>query len=173
MRSILLSREFLDAGRAGTKAKRPLHFGASLARATGLDLDYVIDPNASQPITMLDALLFYMQLLGEPLLQARPPTGYPDDSEYWASGGSLVTRFKLISLISGADAVVGVDWGATHGNEDVIVRDVGQRLMPGGVSDTTRAAAQSHLAGFPLALDDMRIREAGALLLSSPDFMRH
>jgi uncharacterized protein (DUF1800 family) len=173
MRSILLSPDFLDPARAGAKVKRPLHWASSLARTTGLDVDYVLDSAEGEPITPIEALVYYLQLLGEPVYQAHPPTGYPDESLHWASGGSLVTRFGLVSLIAGGDVVLDVDWGATGGGDAALVHAVSQKLLPGGVRASTRDATLAHLSQYPLAPDALRVREAGALLLSSPDFMRH
>jgi uncharacterized protein (DUF1800 family) len=174
MRAILSSPEFLDTARAGSKVKRPIHFVASMVRATGMKIeDFVVDVVDGEEITLLEALAFTLGTLGEPLYQAHPPTGYPDESGHWANGGALVTRFKLVAQLAYADAPLGVDWGTSGGADAEIADAVGERVLPGGVSDATRSAVIDHLSFLALAPQPVRVREAGSLLLSSPDFMRH
>ena len=164
MRVLLLSDQFLDTARAGGKVKRPLVFAASLARGCELDLS---------DEQLLLGLVFYLELLGEPLYQAHPPTGYPDASAHWASGGSLVTRFNLITLLTNADLALGIDWGVSDGSPAEVVDGVARKLLPGGLSSTTRDQAIALVSQLPPAPAAPRVREAAALILSSPDYMRH
>ena len=145
-----------------------------MVRATGMKIeDFVVDVVDGEEITLLEALAFTLGTLGEPLYQAHPPTGYPDESGHWANGGALVTRFKLVAQLAYADAPLGVDWGTSGGADAEIADAVGERVLPGGVSDATRSAVIDHLSFLALAPQPVRVREAGSLLLSSPDFMRH
>jgi len=162
MRTLLFSREFFDAAHRGAKVKRPLHFMASVVRATGLPLDP----------SVVEGVAGYLSLLGEPLYLARPPTGHPDESVAWASGGAVVSRFNLSELLSAPDVAPGIDWGATGGSDAEVVDGVADRLLPGGLSDATRDLLIDHLETAGLA-DPQRIWEAGALVLASPDFQRH
>jgi uncharacterized protein (DUF1800 family) len=162
-RAILFSSAFRDPAVRGAKVKRPLVFVASLARASGIALEG----------DLLDGLVFYAGLLGEALYQAHPPTGYPDDSAYWASGGTLVSRLNLVSLLTDADLLLGIDWGVTTGTSAEIVDALVSRLLSGSVASDTREAAISRVDALGAVPDPVRVREAAALLLSSPDFMRH
>ncbi len=163
-RAIVFSDAFRNRDHLGTKVKRPLVFLASLARATGLSLD---------DSAVVDGLVFYAGLLGEPLYQARPPTGHPDASSYWAGGGTLVSRFNLLTLVTASDGVLGIDWGVTGGSASEIVDALAESLFPDGVDTATRSAAIDHVEGLGGLPDPLRVREAAMVLLASPDFMRH
>lgn len=175
-RAILLSPEFLDARHAGAKVKRPIHFVASLLRATGLEVDgasVTIPGTPPRELRMLDVAASFVESMGEPLYLAHPPTGFPDDSGHWASAGGLVTRFKLVEALVALGLLDDVDWSLAAFDNASIVDAVAGRLLPGGVDAPTRAAVLAHLGpytGFPASL---RTREAAALILSSPDFTQH
>lgn len=170
-RAVLNSPEFLDAARAGRKVKRPLQFVASLARASRMPVEGIDLPGSSY--TLLDLLVHFLDLMGEPLYRAHPPTGFPDDSAHWASAGSFVSRLKLIDGIAAADRVLGIDWGTTGGSDTEIVDAVARRLLPGGIAPPTRLAVLAHLERYAMAPSEVRTREAAVLLLSSPEFMQH
>jgi len=180
-RAVLLSPAFLAARGGGSgaadaavepaKVKRPLHFVASLARATDMQVDDV--PLPGSDFTLLDALVHFLDLMGEPLYRAAAPTGFPDESAYWASGGGLITRLRLVEGLAGADVLLGIDWGTSGGTNDEIVEAVAERLLAAPPSPSTREALLAHLLPYRGMPASVRIREAGALLLSSPDFMQH
>ena len=175
-RAVLFSPEFRDTARAGTKVKRPLHFLASLIRALDIDIEGVeVDvPDPQNPrVSLLDLLAFFADLLGEPPYLARPPTGFPDESEHWANAGGLITRLQLIYSITFLDGTLGIDWGTVGGTNAEVADAVTRKLMPGGVSEATRGAVLFHLAGWTGFPTDFRAREAAGILLASPDFMMH
>jgi hypothetical protein len=170
-RAVLSSPEFLDEARAGGKLKRPLQFVASLARASRMPVEGIDLPDSTY--TLLDVLVRFLDLMGEPLYRAHPPTGFPDDSAHWASAGSFVSRLKLIDGIAAADLVLGIDWGTAGGSDAEIVDALVRRLLPGGVAPPTRHAVLAHLERYAIASTEIRAREAAVLLLSSPEFMQH
>lgn len=171
LRAILLSPAFLDVRRAGAKVKRPIHFVASLARASGMRVEGVDLPGGTY--TLLDALVHFVDLMGEPLYRAPAPDGLPDASAHWASAGALVSRFKLVEALVEADVLLGMDFGAAGGSDAEVVDAVADTLLPGGLSDATRGVVLAHLAPYRALPLQRRAREAAALLLSSPDFMTH
>lgn len=161
MRTILLSGEFLAETHAGAKVKRPNVFMASLVRATEADLDE----------QALEGLVFYLGLLGESIYLAHPPTGYPDVSAYWSSGGTLMARFNLVTFVTFASEQLGIDWGVEAGHTPEQIADgLIQKLMPGGVDPVTRQSTLDYIASLPPVL---RVPEGAAVLLSSPEFARH
>jgi hypothetical protein len=167
MRAILDSADFRSARNVGTKVKRPHVFLAGAARAMALPLTPEI----------LDMLVSHAELMGEPLYQAHPPTGYPDASSHWASGGTLVSRFNYVSLFMADDVLV--DWlledklGISGGSAETIVDQLIETLFPGAVEETTRSLAIAHVEGLGGAPDAVRVREAATVLLASSDFMLH
>src|SRR5262249_24315472 len=85
LEAILLSPEFLSSPQyRRAKAKRPLVFYASLARARGAD---PMQSNTNTPRNRVADM-------GEDLYDAGPPTGYPDVSTFWFSPGTAVKRIN-------------------------------------------------------------------------------
>jgi len=68
---------------------------------------------------------------------------------------------------------IGIDYGISGGTSAEIVDALLPKLLPGGVSTQTRdeiVTFVDQLAGDP---DSMRIKDAAAMILSTPGFMRH
>jgi uncharacterized protein (DUF1800 family) len=160
MRTLLFSPEFRSEDHRGRKVKRPVHYIASLIRATEFDLTR----------DLAEILIGVPGVLGEPMFLAAPPTGFPDASSHWASGGTLVQRFNYARDVVGAD--LGIDWGVTSGTTDEIVDGVADRIRL-GLEAATRADVIRYVDGLGNIPDDQRVREAAAALLASPDFLRH
>ena len=158
METILLSPEFAR-GHIREKVKRPLVFVASLIRATRVDIQAGSTQARGLVVHLLNAM-------GEPLYRAKPPTGYSDASETWASPGGLLQRFRLIDVSHLGDRIGA---GATPGQT---VDSLIGRYLPGGASLQSRHVVLAFLEqGDPT--DPRRIRTAASLILSSPEFMRH
>ena len=104
-----------EAGRerAG-KLKSPFELAASALRA--LDAE-IVDPRA---------LVEWIERMGQPLYAYQAPTGYPDSSEFWVSGGALLNRMNF-GLALAAGRVAGVRF------------DLAQRV--GDVEPESRVAA--------------------------------
>lgn len=163
--AVLLSAEFLgDMAHRRSKVKRPFVLVASLLRTLG------IRPEEADRELLLEDL----ESLGEPPFRVFPPDGTPDDSRYWAANGALVRRFQLVRAIAegerGATAPLAVAGESDGEIADALV----QRFVPDGVSAGTRAGLLDLAALLPPELPrEERVREMAALLLSSPEFMRH
>jgi uncharacterized protein (DUF1800 family) len=82
VRAIALSEEFARSG--GAKIKRPLELVASFARAARIDL------------TATPGLLGELDGSGQRLFGWGPPTGHPDDGDYWLGSGALRRRWSLV-----------------------------------------------------------------------------
>ena len=94
VRSILTSREFLDAGAVRSKVKTPLEFVVSAVRATGASV------STSQPLVVA------LRNLGMPLYGCQPPTGYSMTADAWVNTGSLLNRMNFaVQLVSGGRVV--------------------------------------------------------------------
>ena len=81
--SILLSDDFYDPAYRANKAKTPLELVASALRATGAD------------VTLGVAATRIVGDLGQPMLRASPPTGWPETGAEILSPGGMVTRFEF------------------------------------------------------------------------------
>ncbi|MGH7787220.1 MAG: DUF1800 domain-containing protein [Candidatus Binatia bacterium] len=162
--TILTSKEFqLFPEYRKSKVKRPVVLLPSLLRAVGADPD--------PAVTDYQDVRLLLTALGERIRNADPPTGYPDDSVVWASPGAIVQRFNLVEATAQAEAA---SWGVSGAQPNAdIVDDVITVLFPlGGVSPATRSAAIDYLNSIG-ATDAQQVEQAGAFLLSSPEFLTH
>jgi uncharacterized protein (DUF1800 family) len=163
METILLSDDFLyDPLNRGSKVKRPHHLMASVARALGADPAQI----------NLNALRRNGGSMGEDLYEAPPPTGYPDFSPFWTSPGTLVTRFNEVERRArGLDGFV-FTYPVSGGTATQIVDGLAAQILPGGMSTDTRDVAIAFVEGLALP-DAEKVQQAGAFLLSSPEFLAH
>lgn len=147
-----------------SKVKRPVLLLPSLLRAVG------VDPS---PATVdYNVVRVEVGDLGERIRNADPPTGYPEDSGFWASPGGVVQRFNLLESTARTYAASwGISGAAPHAT---IVDGVIAVLFPvAGVSPATRSAAISYLDAIPGAPAAEKVEQAAAFLLSSPEFLTH
>ncbi len=161
MRNILYSREFTD-GSYRNKVKRPLRLLASAARALG----------ARSADAELGRLVNELRAMGEPLYEAAPPTGFPEASAFWAGTGALLARFNAMRWMA-HDPDLGTDVGLAGGTSAEIVDALLPRLVLGYVSPFTRNQILFYLDRIPGATGPARVGDAAALILSSPEFLRH
>ncbi len=95
LRSILLSTESRSS--FGGKVKRPLEAIWAYLRATGAVLPTdvaAIDGNTNQG-GYWGGLLFQVDTTGQRLFGWEPPTGHPDNADYWANTNGMLTRWSL------------------------------------------------------------------------------
>jgi uncharacterized protein (DUF1800 family) len=162
--TILSSPEFLGEEFRRAKVKRPLHLVASAARATGAD-----------PWSLnLYFMVYRVGQMGEFMLRARPPTGYPDASAFWAGPGPLLTRFNVVERVArGGDGHVFA-YPAVAGGVGELVDVLVDRYFVAGVSAGTRNGAIAFVSGLGLPANSVeRAEQATAYLLSSPEFLHH
>jgi uncharacterized protein (DUF1800 family) len=162
VRAIAKDPSFWASAARGSKLKTPLELLASAARA----LDGRPDGSLELAKTMTQ--------LGEPLLQERVPTGYPDTEPEWASGGGMLARMSFASDL-GAGNVRGLDvpWDETApANVDAtaLVNRLGAQLLGLSATSPTLGLVREEVS----AVEDPEKRRATAvaLLIGSPEFQR-
>lgn len=179
LRTMVHSPEFWAPEAYQAKVKTPLEYVVSAARASGAEIP---DP---QPLAN------QLNQMGMPLYGSMPPTGYPAKAEDWVSTGALVERMNFaVALAGNRLGKIRTDWAAVTGAAtDPAAEELAleQRLLPGGVSEKTRAATLDELgAQFPAPaagarpLNENRQAARAAqeravlagMLIGSPEFQR-
>jgi len=181
MLAILSSKEFLGIEDSrDSKYARPQLFTVRVARALGVNVlgeSLIVNQpgNQSRAEDSLNGVLSDIELMGEALYQAGPPTGYPESSVAWVSAGGSLVRLnqvqRLLAPIPNPAQRYGVPAGATNAQ---IVDALVERFLPQGVEGPTRATVIAFLDGLPTSVGrNNRTRQAAMLLLSSPEFLMH
>jgi uncharacterized protein (DUF1800 family) len=196
LKTLFRSPEFWAASDGNVKVKTPLEYVVSAVRAS--------DAN----VTNYEPLVNALRQMGMPLYGCVPPVGYKWDEADWVSTGALVDRMNFaLSLAANRFPGITVGWAPEMDmgalDDDAPAMQVvptpqteearlEQILLPGGVSDATRAAAlkefeaqngQNALMATPVAAPrranrapaDAYEREdqlLAGLLLGSPEFQR-
>jgi len=162
LRAIVKDAAFWAPAARASKLKTPLELLASAARALGAKPDGSL------------ALSKTMAELGEPLLQERVPTGYPDSEPEWASGGGMLARMTFASeLGSGNVRGLEVPWEETFptgADVNASVARFGATLLGLAADSRTLRLVREQVA----RVEDPAQRRAAAvaLLLGSPEFQR-
>jgi uncharacterized protein (DUF1800 family) len=160
VRVILYSSQFRDFEKAGDKVKRPLHFVASLARSVGL-------ADAAAFAAAMDGS---MQVMGEGLYRAGPPTGYPESSRFWSGEGGWVQRSTVAYRATHAEAGFAPIPGVIGTTPEAIVDELVARYLRNGVEPSTRQALIDLATSLPPAA---RVQEVAATLFVTPEFLVH
>jgi uncharacterized protein (DUF1800 family) len=145
LKTLFHSPEFWAANDDSAKVKTPLEYVVSAVRAS----------NAN--VLNFEPLVNALKQMGMPLYGCVPPVGYKWDEADWVSTGALVDRMNFaLSLASNKLPGITVGWAPetdlsaldsdapaqqvvpTPETEEARLEQV---LLPGGVSDATRAAA--------------------------------
>ncbi len=145
LKTLFHSPEFWAANDDSVKVKTPLEYVVSAVRAS----------NAN--VVNFEPLVNALRQMGMPLYGCVPPVGYKWDEADWVSTGALVDRMNFaLSLASNKLPGITVGWAPetdlsaldsdapaqqvvpTPETEEARLEQV---LLPGGVSDATRAAA--------------------------------
>jgi uncharacterized protein (DUF1800 family) len=145
LKTMFHSPEFWAANDDSAKVKTPLEYVVSAVRAS----------NAN--VVNFEPLVNALKQMGMPLYGCVPPVGYKWDEADWVSTGALVDRMNFaLSLASNKLPGITVGWAPetdlsaldsdapaqqvvpTPETEEARLEQV---LLPGGVSDATRAAA--------------------------------
>jgi len=141
VRTIVTAPEFLAATARGSKTKSPFEFLTSAVRAVGA--------RTLDPVWFVERA----QVLGMPLYQCQPPTGYGDTAETWTNAGALVARLNAAHDLASTVAVDGRD------DPSAVVIKAG---LAGQLADATLATIAR--ASGPV--------ERLALTLGSPEFQK-
>ncbi len=197
LKTLFHSSELWSTSTYLAKVKTPLEFVVSSARASNANIDSVL-PLANN-----------LRQMGMPVYGAVPPTGYDWKSSTWVSTGALVDRMNFaLNLAANRLPGVTITWAALPelaGSSPNLLTSIDLEearleplLIPGGASESTRAAAlkqfevQSAQAGMqgaasvrPVAIAGTRMNKApnatalekqdqllAGLLMGSPDFQR-
>jgi uncharacterized protein (DUF1800 family) len=145
VRAIVTSPEFSAPEYRQAKVKTPLEFVVSAVRASAAE------------VRDASALAQRVAQMGMPLYQQQPPTGYKDTAEAWVSTSGLLARLNFALDLAG---------GRLRGVAVTADGIAAERLVPAGLSDTTRRTLASESGQ---GLDPARM---AGLILGSPEFQR-
>jgi uncharacterized protein (DUF1800 family) len=165
IREVLLamfsSQEFWAPENYRAKIKTPFEMTVSAVRALGADTN-------GGP-----AFHRWIAQMGEGLFMAQPPTGYPDNSEYWVNTGALLERMNFALALS-ANRIPGthvdiaaLDQGEKTGRVAGVVDRYVKLLLRGEISAQSRATIDNALNG-----PNVDVAKIAGLILGSPEFQR-
>jgi uncharacterized protein (DUF1800 family) len=195
LRTLYRSPEFWATGAFRAKVKTPLEFVVSAARASNADVENY------------EPLINALRQMGMPLYGCVPPSGWDWKAATWVSTGALVDRMNFALALAGNRLPgISVMWSddASADNDAAPTAEAAEAaleaiVLPGGVSDTTRAAALEQFStqmaqlppplpmnarGRPARVDRIARRGGGVsaeerqdevlagLLIGSPEFQR-
>ena len=191
--TIVTSEEFFSPAAFRAKIKSPLEYAVSAVRATGASFIPAEPPMKKARGTIEGAatlgygnenlsklkrktLNWSIYEMGEPLFACAAPTGYPEKSSKWVSGGALIDRLNFAVALTEqnvsdvrfdpASLIKGVD--SDHPKE--VLERLSDVLLPGGMTDSTRRTLEAK--ALPKDGGTANIAKLTALILGSPDFQR-
>jgi len=170
LKTLFSSREFWEPTNVGNKFKTPYQYVISAVRATNVS------------VINVRPLLGALGQLGMPLYGCQTPDGYKNTEEAWMNPDALTRRINFATALAAgrlpfakivnADQIKNTnkrsqERGATEGDgrgQSDLAVDAGQLLNAIGpmISARTRTAVM-----------DAQPRLHSALIIGSPDFMRH
>jgi uncharacterized protein (DUF1800 family) len=161
LRTIFASPEFFSRKALRAKVRSPLELVAAAARALGARVDDAA------------ALVQAVRRMGQPLYQAQPPTGYPDQATTWLSSGALLARIDFgLSLANGRLPGVSIDLSRIRGNRpEQVLANAAAALGASDLSERTRNYVLDQLRaaqGRPQAMAPLAV----SLLLGAPEWQR-
>lgn len=165
-RALFTSAEFYDPAVMANRVKSPFLLVTSTLRMT-----YGRTANTR-------ALMELLGSLGEAPYLAEPPTGYPETSAQWASGGAMLTRMNFAtSYVTGQLRGVGPDgnrlFREIRNRDGEFLPDLVDALLPGADASELIAVIREDLqANPPEGERGSRVRTL-SLILGSPEFQSH
>lgn len=160
--------DFLAEANFRAKVKPPSRFVTSGLLAMGAD-DFA-DWSAIEQ-ELVDGIIN----TGEVPYVVGPPTGYPEQSDFWVSGASMLSRFTIAEKIAYHPPLVAKLRTRTGnaGDDTILTVDAVTAVMvPGGLSTDSRVAVLDHVAANA-ATSDGRVSAAAHLIMCSPEFVRY
>lgn len=173
-RALFTSPYFYADEAVGSKVKSPFELAASAVRLTDTD------------VVNVRALTQTLESLGEAPYRAEAPTGYPETSAEWVSGGALLNRMdfgqafaagELRGLRPSAAGELSRSAGgrtepATASGVDIEAA-LARRLFPEGGVDELVASVRDAVAEEGVTAPRERLATALGLFLGSPQFQNH
>ena len=139
---------------AGAKIKRPLELYASFARGAGIDVVPTLP------------LLGTLDGSGQRLFGWGPPTGHPDENDYWLASNMMRTRWSLLLGLADdawkAGLPEGITWIATKPTPEAAVAAAHLRLFGVEPSANVTSALMSGL-GLHSGIDFAARKDAAPL----------
>ena len=165
-RALFTSAEFYDPAVMANRVKSPFVLVTSTLRLT-----YGRTANTR-------ALMELLGSLGEAPYLAEPPTGYPETSAQWASGGAMLTRMNFAtSYVTGELRGVGPDGNRLFGEMRTRgwdgVPGLAGALLPGTDTSELLAIIREDLQVNPPDGEREGLLRTLSLILGSPEFQRH
>ena len=155
--SILLSEDFYDPAYRGNKAKSPYELVASALRATEADVTQGVEA------------VRLVGRLGQPLLRAPAPTGWPETGVDILSPGGMVGRFEL-GYFAVTDGIRGAEvlrelwapilelWGPAGLAQYLLGRPPGETTLQALEGAATSGASPDLLAAIVLASPEFQLQ---------------
>ena len=162
LRTLFESPEFWSRNALRAKVRSPLELVVGSVRGLSGTVD--------KPLVLARAVA----RIGEPLYEARPPTGYGDTARSWLSSGALLARIDFgARLANGQLEGVAVQLGAlaegASGAEEVLDRAASRLGVP-DLSPETRSLILAQLRESPKP--ELLAKRAVGLLLGAPELQR-
>ncbi|MEP7156815.1 MAG: DUF1800 domain-containing protein, partial [Betaproteobacteria bacterium] len=167
MEVLLTSPEFLDENNYGSKFKTPYQFVVSAARASAI------------PITNIRPLLGTLTQLGMPLYGSVTPDGYKNTEAAWLNPDALTRRINFATALSSGrlplestrfDGGQGMGKKQLEKQADATRRTNVAALDAEPILKTLGASISPDTAAL-IRANPEKLR--AAMVLGSPDFMRH
>ncbi len=154
--------EFYAREHVLAKVKSPFRLVVSTLRAT--------EAEAGPSRELLETL----RSLEETPYLASAPTGYPEASDAWSSGGAMLQRMNFaLDLARGEIQGVEIDPGSlVPGDAEDPVSAAVERLLPGVDAGRLVEVIRADLAAAPREPAEVSARAVG-LILGGPEFQRH
>src|SRR2546429_5893128 len=161
LRAIFHGPDFWAAANVRAKAKTPLEFVVSAARAVAAEPD--TSPRLAQVVARL----------GEPLYLHVAPDGYPEREAAWVNSGALLDRMNAaVALAAGKlqGVTVVLDSLVATGDADQLIDAVNEKILGGTMSENTKQVLRRQLADIS---DPTQARAlAVGLAIGGPEFQR-
>jgi uncharacterized protein (DUF1800 family) len=186
MTTLVTAPEFWSREAYRAKIKTPFEVVASAVRALGGRLTAAPGRAGAAPAGGGVALARQIGVLGQPLYEAQPPTGYPDRAESWVNTGALLGRMNFaLALAHDRLAGVEVDLDALLRPADAarpgpLLDRLLAVILHGAATPETRRVLTAQLAsaGNSRTIADDRVtggtdvEKLTALVLGAPEFQR-
>jgi uncharacterized protein (DUF1800 family) len=162
LRTLFASPEFWNSAQQGSKFKTPYQYVVSSARATGMT------------VANIRPLLGILRQLGMPLYGCQTPDGYKNTEDAWLNPDALTRRINFATALASGKLPItrnpDDDTGMAVSKEQAVkvaqVQAVDAQLLLTTLGTSISTRTRETIEKNPPALQ-------AAMVLGSPDFMRH